>query len=114
MSDMALFEGTNSLVSSDLFKSLQEADDNLAGGGGGGGSNRISLRGGRFRQMVSGEQVNVKSDGILNVVIINAAKLSRTFYQCAYDPENPSPPACWSPAHQMKVAAGVSASGRQP
>ena len=35
MSDMALFEGTNSLVSSDLFKSLQEADDNLAGGGGG-------------------------------------------------------------------------------
>ena len=37
MSDMALFEGTNSLVSSDLFKSLQEADDNLAGGGGGSG-----------------------------------------------------------------------------
>lgn len=30
MSDMALFEG-NSLVSSDLFKSLQDVDDNLAG-----------------------------------------------------------------------------------
>ena len=104
MSDMALFEGTNSLVSSDLFKSLQEADDNLAGGGGGGGSNRISLRGGRFRQMVSGEQVNVKSDGILNVVIINAAKLSRTFYQGAYDPENPAPPACWSPDTQKPAA----------
>ena len=112
MSDMTLFEGTNSLVSSDLFKSLQEADDNLAGGGGGGGSNRISLRGGRFRQMVSCEQVNVKSDGILNVVIINAAKLSRTFYQGAYDPENPAPPACWSPDTQ-KPAAEVPAATRQ-
>jgi len=96
MSDMTLFEGTNSLVSSDLFKSLQEADDNLAGGSGGGGSNRISLRGGRFRQMVGGEQVNVKTDGLLNVVIINAAKLSRTFYEGSYDADNPSKPACWS------------------
>ena len=86
MSEVSLFGEGNSLVSSDLFKQLQEADDNLAGGGGGGGSNRISLRGGRFRQMVSGEQVNVKSDGLLNVVVINAAKLSRTYYAGAYDP----------------------------
>jgi hypothetical protein len=96
MSDIALFEGSNSLVSSDLFKSLQEADDNLAGGGGGGGSNRISLRGGRFREMVSGEQVNVKSDGLLNVVVVNAAKLSRTFYEGVYSPDNPTAPSCWS------------------
>ena len=51
MSDMALFEG-NSLVSSDLFKSLQDVDDNLAGGSGGSGPRRISIRGGRFREMV--------------------------------------------------------------
>ena len=100
MSEVSLFGEGNSLVNSDLFKQLQEADDNLAGGGGGGGSNRISLRGGRFRQMVSGEQVNVKSDGLLNVVVINAAKLSRTYYAGAYDPENPTPPACWSPDTQ--------------
>ena len=101
MSDVSIFGEGNSLVSSDLFKQLQEADDNLAGGGGGGGSNRISLRGGRFREMVSGEQVNVKSDGMLNVVIVNAAKLSRTFYQGAYDPENPAPPACWTADTQV-------------
>ena len=69
MSDMTLFEGGNSLVSSDLFKQLQEVDDNLSGGSGGSRVRRISLRGGRFRQMVGGEQVNVKNDGFLNVVI---------------------------------------------
>tara|TARA_Y100000114_G_C11738036_1_gene317349 strand:- start:9 stop:890 length:882 start_codon:yes stop_codon:yes gene_type:complete len=99
MSDMTLFEG-NSLVSSDLFKKLQETDDNLTGGSGGIKSHRISLRGGRFRELVNGEQVNVKSDGFLNVVVINAAKLSRTYYKGAYDAENPSAPTCWSPDTQ--------------
>ena len=99
MSDMTLFEG-NSLVSSDLFKKLQETDDNLTGGSGGIKSHRISLRGGRFRELVNGEQVNVKSDGFLTVVVINAAKLSRTYYIGAYDAENPSAPTCWSPDTQ--------------
>ena len=99
MSDMTLFEG-NSLVSSDLFKKLQETDDNLTGGSGGIKSHRISLRGGRFRELVNGEQVNVKSDGFLNVVVVNAAKLSRTYYKGAYDAENPSAPTCWSPDTQ--------------
>ena len=99
MSDMTLFEG-NSLVSSDLFKKLQETDDNGTGASGGIKSHRISLRGGRFRELVNGEQVNVKSDGFLNVVVINAAKLSRTYYKGAYDAENPSAPTCWSPDTQ--------------
>ena len=63
MSDMALFEG-NSLVSSDLFKSLQDVDDNLAGGSGGSGPRRISIRGGRFREMVA------KSFGLLNGLLL--------------------------------------------
>ena len=99
MSDMTLFEG-NSLVSSDLFKKLQETDDNLTGGSGGIKSHRISLRGGRFRELVNGEQVNVKRDGFINVVVINAAKLSRTYYKGTYDAENPSAPTCWSPDTQ--------------
>ena len=98
MADLSLFEGGNSLVSSDLFKQLQEVDDNLAGGSGGGsGLRRISLRGGRFREMVNGDQVNVKSDGFINAIIVNAAPISRTFYSGQYDPENPSAPTCWSP-----------------
>ena len=97
MTEMSLFEKGNSLVSSDLFKQLMETDDNLSGGSGGGtGLRRISLRGGRFREIVGGNQTNVKSDGFLNVVIVDAAKLARTFYQGTYDPENPSAPTCWS------------------
>lgn len=95
---LSLFEGGNSLVSSDLFKQLQEVDDNLAGGSGGGsGLRRISLRGGRFREMVNGDQVNVKNDGFINAIIVNAAPISRTFYSGQYDAENPSAPTCWSP-----------------
>ena len=112
MSDMTLFEGGNSLASSDLFKQLQDTDDNLSGGTGGGGARRISLRGGRFREMVGGEQVNVKSDGFLNVVILNAAKLSRTYYSGAYDAENPSAPTCWS-ADTQAPASEVPADQRQ-
>ena len=101
MAELSLFEGGNSLVSSDLFKQLQDTDDNLTGGSGGGsGPRRISLRGGRFREIVGGEQVNVKSDGFLNLIVINAAKLSRTYYAGQYDPENPSAPTCWSPDTQ--------------
>lgn len=106
MSNMTLFEGGNSLVSSDLFKSLQDVDDNLSGGSRGNQNRRISLRGGRFRQLVGGEQINVKSDGFLNVVIVNAAKLSRTYYKGAYDAENPAAPTCWSPDTQ-KPSSGV-------
>ena len=95
---LSLFEGGNSLVSSDLFKQLQQVDDNLAGGSGGGsGLRRISLRGGRFREMVNGDQVNVKNDGFINTIIVNAAPISRTFYAGQYDAENPSAPTCWSP-----------------
>ena len=112
MSDMTLFEGGNSLANSDLFKQLQDTDDNLSGGTGGGGARRISLRGGRFREIVGGEQVNVKSDGFLNIVIVNAAKLSRTYYSGAYDAENPSAPTCWS-ADTQAPAKEVAADARQ-
>lgn len=96
MSELELFKG-NSLVNSDLFKSLQNTADNLAGGsGGGGGMRRISLRGGRFRELVNGEQVNVNNSGSLNVVVLDAAKISRAYYAGTYDPENPSGPTCWS------------------
>ena len=94
MSDLTLFEN-NALATSDLFKSLNDVNDNLLSGGGG-GARRISLRGGKFREIVGKEQVNVSKDDNMNVVIVNAAKISRTYYAGTYDPENPAPPACWS------------------
>jgi len=111
MSDLELFKG-NSLVSSDLFKSLQSTADNLAGGAGGGGMRRISFRGGRFRELVGGEQVNVNNSGSLNVVILDAAKVSRSYYAGTYDPENPTPPTCWS-ADTQTPAPDVPAEQRQ-
>lgn len=95
MSELDLFKG-NSLVNSDLFKDLQGTIDNLAGGGSGRRMHRISFKGSRFRELVGGEQVNVNSSGSLNVVVLDAAKISRTYYAGTYDPENPAPPACWS------------------
>ena len=96
MSELTLFGGKgNALVNSDLFKSLQDMNKTLAGGAGGGGK-RISIRGMRFREYDGGEQVNVSKEDSLNMVIVNAAPISRTYYEGTYDPENPAPPKCWS------------------
>lgn len=95
MSDLDLFKG-NSLVSGDLFKSLMDANKKMAGGSGATGR-RISIRGSRFRMIVDGEQVSVSKNSTLNMVIVDAASIARTYYEGAFDPENPTPPVCWSP-----------------
>jgi hypothetical protein len=93
--EMSLFGG-NSLVSGSLFDELQKLSQNLMSGGGGGGVPRISIRGGRFRQIEGGEQVAVSSDSTMNIVIVNAAPISRMYYSGAYDSEKIVPPSCWS------------------
>lgn len=62
------------------------------------GSKRISLRGGKFRMVVNGEEILTSNSDALNVVIVNAAKdVSRTFYAKAYNPkEDAAVPDCWS------------------
>ena len=95
MSDLDLFKG-NSLVSGDLFKSLMDANKKMSGGSGATGR-RISIRGSRFRMIVDGEQVSVSKNSTLNMVIVDAASIARTYYEGAFDPENPTPPVCWSP-----------------
>ena len=95
MSELSLF--SNELANSDIFKRFQQATDNLVSGSGGGiTTRRISLKGGKFRQFVNGEQVRVSKETELNIVIVDAAPLSRTYYEGVYDPANPTPPACWS------------------
>lgn len=69
----------------------------LAGGGGVQGGKRISIKGGVFRLISDGKEVAAVEERYLDVVIVNAAqKISRIFYDGAFDPENPLPPACWS------------------
>jgi len=97
MSDLpTLFGGSgNALANSDLFKSLMDMNKTLAGNTGGGGR-RISIRGGRFRMVVGGEQVGVRKDDWINAVVIDAAPIARTYFEGTFDPENPSAPTCWS------------------
>jgi len=96
MSEITLFEN-NALANSDLFKQLQDVNSNLLSGSGGGKQRRrISLNGGKFREIVNGEQVSVSKEDNMNMVIVNAAKISRQYYEGNYDPSNPTPPKCWS------------------
>jgi hypothetical protein len=110
--EMSLFKGGNSLVSGDMFAKLQKLNQNLMSGGGGGGIPRISIRGGRFRQIEGGEQVAVSSDSTMNIVIVNAAPISRTFYGAEYDSDNATPPTCWSRDGRIP-AEDVTDEGRQ-
>ena len=75
MSDITLFEN-NALANSDLFKELQDVNNNLLSGSGGGEQNRrISLNGKSFREIVNGEEVSVSDENNMNMVIVNAAKI---------------------------------------
>lgn len=109
---MTLFGNGNPLVNSDLFKSLQDMNKTLAGGSGGG--KRLSIKGNKFRLFVDGEQVSVSKEDSMNIVVVNAAPVSRTYYEGSYDPNNPTAPSCWSvdtrvpapevPAEQRKAS----------
>lgn len=95
MSDIEIFN--NPLANSDLFKSLQGVNTNLLSGSGSGEERRrISLNGSKFREIINGEQMNVSKEDFMNVIILNAAPVSRTYYASAFDPSNPLPPTCWS------------------
>jgi len=83
------------LANSDMFKSLLE-DNNKLIGSGGNDYKRISIKGGKFRLMVGGEQVNVSKDDNIDIVIVDASPISRTYYEGSYDPKAVTPPSCWS------------------
>ena len=68
----------------------------LAGGGGQAGK-RISVKGGVFRLISDGKEVAAIDERYLDVIVVNAAaKISRTYYAGAFDPEKATPPTCWS------------------
>lgn len=68
--------------------------DALAGGGG--TSRRISLEGGAFREIIGGKEVNVAESRTMEIVIVNAAPVSRMYYAGTYQPGKTTPPTCWS------------------
>jgi hypothetical protein len=65
--------------------------------GGGSSTKRLSIKGGVFRMIVSGEEVARNEERAMNVVIVAAApKTSRTFYEGVYEEGVKAAPVCWS------------------
>jgi hypothetical protein len=91
--DLTLFKN-NALTMNERFQRMMEDTDRVAGMGR--TSRRISIRGGRFREIIGGDQQRVNSSGSMNVVIVRASRVSRTYYEGTYDPEKTAPPRCWS------------------
>ena len=91
--DLTLFKN-NALTMNERFQRMMEDTDRVAGMGR--TSRRISIRGGRFREIIGGDQQRVNSSGSMNVVIVRASRISRTYYEGVYDPEKTAPPRCWS------------------
>ena len=92
--ELGLF-GDKTLAVSDRYKDLLDHDDALSGGGFG-TTRRISIKGGKFREIVNGEQMRVSKSDTMNVVIIDFAPVARTYYEGAYDADNITAPVCWS------------------
>jgi len=58
---------------------------------------RISIKGGKWRMVMGGEQVATSNSDRLEVVIVNAApNVSRYFYNKGYDGKSVGAPDCWS------------------
>ena len=77
--------------------------DTIAGNAGGG--RRISIKGGVFRLLAGGKEVRVSEERTLNVVLINAAPLSRMYYADSYVEGDTAKPVCWSSDTQRPDSA---------
>lgn len=64
--------------------------------GGASGNRRISIKGGVFREIVGGKEVRVSEDRAINVVLINAAPVSRMYFAGTYVEGEVAKPVCWS------------------
>ena len=62
---------------------------------------RISIRGGKFHFVVDGTEVSTADSNSIDVVVVNAASVSRAYYGDAYDPNRVAVPTCWSPDTQL-------------
>ena len=100
--EMTLF-GNQSASALALLKGLEDDLTNKIAGSG--GNKRISLENNVFTAIVGGKAVRVSEERAMQVVIINAAPVSRTFYAGTYVKGQKSKPTCWSSDTQTPDAA---------
>lgn len=94
MSELSLFKNSSALA---LLGDVKDnLTDTLAGSSGGATNRRISIKGGVFREILNGKEVRVNEDRSMNVVLINAAPISRMFFSGAYNEGEVAKPVCWS------------------
>lgn len=93
--EMTLF---GNAPSSSALALLNGIEDNLTStiAGGGSGNKRISIEGGAFREIVGGKEVRVSEDRAMNVILINAAPVSRIYFEGTYVKGQKAKPVCWS------------------
>ena len=65
-------------------------------GNNGSGNKRISIEGGVFREFINGKEVRVSEERAMNIVIVNAAPISRMYFAGTYVKGKVSRPTCWS------------------
>jgi hypothetical protein len=79
------------------FLKNTEVDELTKALAGGTQNRRISIRGGRFRLVINGEEVSKTDRPELDVIVAAGRKEnSRIFYAKAYNPKEITPPDCWS------------------
>lgn len=109
MSELTLFQNQ----SASALALLQGLEDDLTSKiAGSGGNKRISIEGNVFREIVGGKEVRVSEDRAMQIVILNAAAVSRTYYAGTYQKGVKAKPTCWSSDTQTPDAA-VPADQRQ-
>jgi hypothetical protein len=102
MNELSLFEGGLPSYIKEL--GLDEETKAIAGKR---GNKRISIKGAVFRLIVNGEEIATKEERSMQVVVVrNALKESRTYYEGTYREGEKVAPACWSTDGE-KPDAGV-------
>jgi hypothetical protein len=95
MSEMTLFKSNKAALA--LLGDVQDnLTDTIAGSSGGSMNRRISIKGGVFREIINGKEVRVNEDRAMNVVLVNAAPVSRMFFAGTYTEGEVTKPTCWS------------------
>lgn len=94
MSDLAIFKNNKAALAL-----LGDVKDNLTdtlAGSSGSMNRRISIKGGVFREIINGKEVRVNEERAMNVVVINAAPISRMYFSGTYTEGEVAKPTCWS------------------
>lgn len=111
MSAMTLF-GTQDNAALALLDGVEDTLTSTIAGGSGSNNRRISIKGGVFRQIINGKEVSVNEERAMNVVLVNAAPVSRMFFAGTYTEGQVTKPTCWSSDTQTP-AKEVPAENRQ-